>query len=111
MSSTDRPRVTAERLSDADHLAERTHFMSIGTGATTARRPGEEDDFLPNIATTASSGPVGPSGHKLSRHSYGPSSPCSPHSPRVGEVWRTGQTAVYGGWFRPSPKPKQHGQQ
>ena len=30
MSSTDRPRVTAERLSDADHLAERTHFMTIG---------------------------------------------------------------------------------
>ena len=30
MSSTDRPRVTAERLSDADQLAERTHFMSIG---------------------------------------------------------------------------------
>lgn len=33
--------------------------------------------------------------------------PSSQHSPRVGEVWRTGQTAVYGGWFRPSPKPQQ----
>lgn len=31
-------------------------------------------------------------------------------SPRVGHVWRTGQAACSGGWFRPSPNMVQRQQ-
>ncbi|PSC72766.1 hypothetical protein C2E20_3930 [Micractinium conductrix] len=96
MSSAAQPgsRVTAERLGPVEGLAERTAFMTISTGGAV---------------------PPGPAGtglqrNSLSRYEYGPDSPCSPVSPRVGHVWRTGQAACSGGWFRPSPNMVQRQQ-
>lgn len=77
------------RLSPADlprggRSCLQLHSTTAGSLAPPPHRKRTAEPHLPApSAPAASSGVVGPSTHKLSRHSYGPSSPCSPVSPWV----------------------------